>query len=92
MSSPPAKGVKKEGGGSGGGKTGAGVVTGSLRINVSGLQSDKPGSIQTGTEVDIPYIEDTSATKPKVEMIYQKYFVKFKKLIHKNISQPFKII
>ena len=33
------------------------MVTGSLRINVSGLQ-DK--------ELDIPYIEDTSATKPKV--------------------------
>ena len=32
-------------------------MTGSLRINVSGLQ-DK--------ELDIPYIEDTSATKPKV--------------------------
>ena len=74
VSSPPAKGVKKDGGGSGGGKTGAGVVTGSLRINVSGLQSDKPGSIQTGTEVDIPYIEDTSATKPKVEIIFQNYF------------------
>ena len=37
--------------------SGGGVVTGSLRINVSGLQ-DK--------ELDIPYIEDTSATKPKV--------------------------
>ena len=33
-------------------------MTGSLRINVSGLQ-DK--------ELDIPYIEDTSATKPKVD-------------------------
>ena len=32
-------------------------MTGSLRINVSGLQ-DK--------ELDIPYIEDPSATKPKV--------------------------
>ena len=36
---------------------GGGVVTGSLRINVSGLQEK---------ELDIPYIEDTSATKPKV--------------------------
>ena len=61
MSSPPAKGIKKEGGK-------AGVVTGSLRINVSGLQSDKPGVLQPGPEVDIPYIEDTSATKPKVRL------------------------
>ena len=38
--------------------SGGGVVTGSLRIAVSGLQ-DK--------ELDIPYIEDPSATKPKVD-------------------------
>ena len=39
-------------------------MTGSLRINVSGLQGEK--TLGGGTEVDIPYIEDTSATKPKV--------------------------
>ena len=35
-------------------------MTGSLRINVSGLQEK---------ELDIPYIEDTSATKPKVRVV-----------------------
>ena len=44
--------------------TGKGVVTGSLRINVSGLAGEK--TLAGGPEVDIPYIEDTSATKPKV--------------------------
>ena len=34
-------------------------MTGSLRINMAGLAGDKQ-------EVDIPYIEDTSSTKPKV--------------------------
>ena len=38
------------------------MVTGSLRINVSGLQEK---------ELDIPYIEDTSATKPKVGWQWQ---------------------
>ena len=37
------------------------MVTGSLRINVSGIQ-EKTG----GPELDIPYIEDTSHSKPKV--------------------------
>ena len=40
------------------------MVTGSLRINVSGLAGEK--TLAGGPEVDIPYIEDTSATKPKV--------------------------
>ena len=65
VSSPPGKGPKKDGKLTWPAGTpvltlcppGGGVVTGSLRINVSGLQ-DK--------ELDIPYIEDTSATKPKV--------------------------
>ena len=39
-------------------------MTGSLRINVSGLAGEK--TLAGGPEVDIPYIEDTSATKPKV--------------------------
>ena len=56
VSSPPAKGSKREPG-----RGGQGIVTGSLRINVSGLQGDKQG-----TDLDIPYIEDTSASKPKV--------------------------
>ena len=42
-----------------GAKKDKGVVTGSLRINMAGLAGDKQ-------EVDIPYIEDTSSTKPKV--------------------------
>ena len=45
----PAKGAKKD----------KGVVTGSLRINMAGLATDKQ-------EVEVPYIEDTSSTKPKV--------------------------
>ena len=56
VSAPPAKGSKREAG-----RGGQGIVTGSLRINVSGLQGDKQG-----TDLDIPYIEDTSASKPKV--------------------------
>ena len=51
VSAPPAKGSKREAG-----RGGQGIVTGSLRINVSGQ----------GTDLDIPYIEDTSASKPKV--------------------------
>ena len=39
-----------------------------MRINVSGLQGEK--TLGGGTEVDIPYIEDTSATKPKVRALY----------------------
>ena len=62
VSSPPAKGSKKS-------DSNKGIVTGSLRINVSGLSSDKPGLLQGGTEVDIPYIEDTSNTKPKVSTL-----------------------
>ena len=58
VSAPPAKGTKREAG-----RGGQGIVTGSLRINVSGLQGDKQG-----TDLDIPYIEDTSASKPKVIM------------------------
>ena len=58
VSSPPAKGSKKDGG-----KTGGGIVTGSLRINVSGMGGKNVGE---GPELDIPYIEDTSTTKPKV--------------------------
>ena len=57
VSSPPAKGSKKDGG-----KSGSGIVTGSLRINVSGMGGKNVGE---GPELDIPYIEDTSTTKPK---------------------------
>ena len=72
VSSPPGKGAKKDGKialTEGSELTlsrppGGGVVTGSLRINVSGLQ-DK--------ELDIPYIEDTSASKPKVGWLAERY-------------------
>ena len=58
MTSPPAKGCKKDGK--------SGIVTGSLKINVAGLQPDKQGQAPAfhGTDLDIPYIEDTSETKP----------------------------
>ena len=58
MTSPPAKGSKKDGK--------SGIVTGSLKINVTGLQSDKQGQGPAfhGTELDIPYIEDASDTRP----------------------------
>ena len=60
VSSPPAKGSKKDGS-----KSGSGIVTGSLRINVSGMGGKNVGD-PAGPELDIPYIEDTSTTKPKV--------------------------
>jgi len=58
VTSPPAKGSKKDGK--------SGIVTGSLKINVTGLQSDKQGQGPAfhGTELDIPYIEDASDTRP----------------------------
>ena len=64
VTSPPAKGSKKEGK--------SGIVTGSLKINVTGLQSDKQGQgAFCGTELDIPYIEDTSDTRTvKVNCFY----------------------
>ena len=57
VTSPPAKGSKKEG------KTG--IVTGSLKISVTGLQSDKQGqgAAFCGTDLDIPYIEDATDSR-----------------------------
>ena len=57
-----------------GAKKDKGVVTGSLRINMAGLAGDKQ-------EVDIPYIEDTSSTKPKVTRERECYQVSTYKTI-----------
>lgn len=58
VTSPPAKGSKKDGK--------SGIITGSLKINVQGLQSDKQnqGTAFHGAELDIPYIEDASDSRP----------------------------
>ena len=71
VSSPPAKGVKKN-------PDKSGVVTGSLRINVSGLSGSgqEKAGLQSGPELDIPYIEDTSASKPKVPMQFSYTILK----------------
>jgi len=75
VTSPPAKGSKKEG------KTG--IVTGSLKISVTGLQSDKQGqgAAFCGTDLDIPYIEDATDSRT------QKVQATTKRVVLRRLSQ-----